>query len=37
MSSNIYEAVREDKLNWDDKAAELDNFYILRQPGPGLL
>ena len=31
------EGVREDKLNWDDKAAELDNFYILRQPGPGLL
>jgi len=31
------EAVREDKLNWNDKAAELDNFHIFRQPGPGLL
>ena len=38
MSSKIYEAiVREDKLNWDDKAAELNNFHIFRQPGPGLL
>mgnify|MGYP005816402421 CR=1 FL=1 len=31
------EGVREDKLNWDDKAAELNNFHIFRQPGPGLL
>ena len=37
MSSKIHEGVTEDKLNWDNTAAELDKFYILRQPGSTIL
>ena len=38
MSIQKYEErVREDKLNWHDKAAELDSFQILRQPSDSIL
>jgi len=38
MSSIIHEGpAKEDKLNWNNKAAELDNFIILRHPPSSLL
>ena len=38
MSSIIHEGpAKEDKLNWNTKAAELDNFIILRHPPSSLL
>ena len=38
MSIQKYEGkVREDKLNWNDKAAELIGFDILKRPGRSLL
>ena len=31
------EGVREDKLNWNDKASELEHFSIIRQPPTTIL